>query len=96
MHLFERTNEENNINPIRINGLLRMAILHMDIKESINAQIMRGRKKDIYTTPKRKTERKRNIKCTEEIQRKKERRFYSARHDFYAHVRMNERMNGFC
>ena len=46
MHLFERTNEENNINPIRINGLLRMAILHMDIKESINAQIMRGRKKD--------------------------------------------------
>ena len=24
---------------------------------------------------------------------KKERRFYSARHDFYAHVRMNERMN---
>ena len=25
--------------------------------------------------------------------RKKERRFYSARHDFYAHVRMNERMN---
>ena len=61
MHLFERTNEENNINPIRINGLLRMAILHMDIKESINAQIMGGRKKDIYTTPKRKTERKRNI-----------------------------------
>ena len=32
MHLFERTNEENNNNPIRINGLLRMAILHMDIK----------------------------------------------------------------
>ena len=30
MHLFERTNEENNINPIRINGILR--ILHMDIK----------------------------------------------------------------
>ena len=26
-------------------------------------------------------------------ERKKERRFYSARHDFYAHVRMNERMN---
>ena len=44
-----------------IKKLLRMAILHMDIKESINAQIMRGRKKDIYTTPKRKSERKRNI-----------------------------------
>ena len=71
MHLFERTNEENNINPIRMNGLLRMAILHMDIKESINAQIMRGRKKDIYTTPKRKTERKRNIKCTKKYKERK-------------------------
>ena len=93
MHLFERTNEENNINPIRINGLLRMTILHMDIKESINSQITRGRKKDIYTTPKRKTERKGNTLYTVESQRKKERRFNSTRHDFYAHVRMNERMN---
>ena len=94
MHLFEQTNEENNINPIRINGLLRMAILHMDIKESINAQIMRGRKKDIYTTPKRKTERKRNIKCTEEIQRKKD--VFTMHVTISMHVRMNERMNGFC
>ena len=95
MHLFERTNEENNINPIRINGLLQMPILHMDIKESINAQIMRGRKKDIYTTPKMK-DRKKKKHLMYGRNTKKERRFYSARHDFYAHVRMNERMNEFC